>query len=272
MSINKPKMAFAFTKFSIAISIIVISVFFLYTPSLLAEAGSISVAAGERIDTLNMNGTFRSVQSSEVENSSRTNNGFTNLSNFGSWHLALENGTIASFDAILNYSDKPPGKSYYIEGFKPSTEKYIQLGSRGTDIIKGIANVSSEDKVIESNIGLTIMIIDLNKTNLIFDDSNKLEIKSPISGSVDSLLDSRGDIIEMDSANVTPMRNPSSADDPNGTLQFGDATSQAGSNPDDDRTGSSNPQYAGDDGSGSADDDASGSADDDGSDLGYEEY
>ena len=39
------------------------------------------------------------------------------------------------------------------------------------------------------------MIIDLDKTNLIFDDSNKLEIKSPVSGSVDSIVDSRGEII-----------------------------------------------------------------------------
>lgn len=264
MSINKPKMAFVFTKFSIAISIIFISVFFLYTPSLLAEAGSISVAAGERIDTLNMNGTFRSVQSSEVENSSGTNNGFTNLSNFGSWNLALENGTITSFDAILNYSGMPPGKSYYIEGFKPSTEKYIQLGSSGTDIIKGIANVSTGDKLIEPNIGLAIMIIDLNKTNLIFDEGNKLEIKSPIAGSIDSILDSRGEIIEIDSANVTSVRNSPAADVEEGTLQLGDATSLEGSNPDDDRILSSNPQYAGDDGSGSADDG--------GSDQGYEEY
>jgi hypothetical protein len=136
-----------------------------------------------------------------------------------------------------------------IDGFKPSIEKYIQLGSRGTDIIKGIANVSSGDKVIGSNIGLTIMIIDLNKTNLIFDDSNKLEIKSPISGSVDSILDSRGEIIEMDSANVTSVRNSPGADDQHGTLQLGDATSLEGSIPDDDRIVSSNPQYAGEDGS-----------------------
>lgn len=40
------------------------------------------------------------------------------------------------------------------------------------------------------------MIIDLDKTNLIFDDSNKLEIKSPISGSIDSIVDSHGEIIE----------------------------------------------------------------------------
>ena len=56
------------------------------------------------------------------------------------------------------------------------------------------------------------MIIDLNKTNLIFDYSNKLEIKSPISGSVDSILHSRGEIIEMDSANVTSVRNSPAAD------------------------------------------------------------
>jgi hypothetical protein len=70
------------------------------------QAGSISVATGGRIDMLNMNGTFRYVQSSEVENSSGAKNDFTNLSNFGSWHLVLENGTITSFDAILNYSNK----------------------------------------------------------------------------------------------------------------------------------------------------------------------
>jgi hypothetical protein len=92
---------------------VLISIFYLFTPSLLAEAESISVADGERIDTLNMNGTFRSVQSSEVENSSGTKNGLTNLSNFGSLHLALENGIITSFYAILNYSDKLPGKSYH---------------------------------------------------------------------------------------------------------------------------------------------------------------
>jgi hypothetical protein len=57
-----------------------------------------------------------------------------------------------------------PGQSYSIDGFNPSTEKYIQVGSRGTDIIKGIANISSGGKVIESNIGLEIIIINLNKT------------------------------------------------------------------------------------------------------------
>jgi hypothetical protein len=159
------------------------------------QAGSISVATGGRIDMLNMNGTFRYVQSSEVENSSGAKNDFTNLSNFGSWLLVLENGTITSFDAIVNYSNKLTGQSHSIDGFKPSTEKYIQPDSRGTDIIKGIANISSGGNAIEPNTGLAIMIIDLDKTNLIFDDSNKLEIKSPISGSVDSIVDSRGEII-----------------------------------------------------------------------------
>jgi hypothetical protein len=68
----------------------------------------------------------------------------------------------------------------------------------------------------------------------------------------------------MDSANVTSVRNSPVADDQHGTLQLGDATSLEGSNSDDDRIVSSNPQYAGDDGSGSASDD--------GSDQGYEEY
>jgi hypothetical protein len=140
------------------------SIFSLFTHPLFAEAGSISVAAGERIDTLNMNGTFRLVQGFAAENSSETNNASTNLSNFGSWHLALENGKITSFDAILNDSHRVPGQSYSIDGFNPSTEKYIQVGSRGTDIIKGIANISSGGKVIESNIGLEIIIINLNKT------------------------------------------------------------------------------------------------------------
>lgn len=91
------------------------------------QAGSISVAAGERIDTLNMNVTFRSVQSSEVENSSGAKNDFTNLSNFGSWHFVLENGTITSFDAILNYSNKLTGQSYSIDRFNPLLKNTFNL-------------------------------------------------------------------------------------------------------------------------------------------------
>lgn len=60
----------------------------------------------------------------------------------------------------------------------------------------------------------------------------------------------------MDSPNVTFVRNSPGADDQHDTLQLGDATSLEGSNSDDDRIVSSNPQYVGDDGS----------------DQGYEEY
>ena len=67
----------------------------------------------------------------------------------------------------------------------------------------------------------------------------------------------------MDSTNVPSVRNSLGADDQHGTLQL-DATLLDGSNPDDDRIISSNPQYAGDDGSRSAGDD--------GFVQGYEEY
>jgi hypothetical protein len=93
------------------------------------------------------------------------------------------------------------------------------------------------------------MIIDLNKTNLIF-ENDKLEVKSPIVGSIDSIVNSRGEVIGIDSSNVTRK-----------VVTDGD-----------DEIMLSNPQFAGDDGSGSVGDDGSGSVGDDGSDPGYEEY
>jgi hypothetical protein len=250
MSFSIGNVAFVFTTFSCLILIISISTTFPFINYLFADVESISVASDETIDTVNLTGTFRSFQTSGVENSSGIKNDYKDLSNFGNWHLALEDGKLVSFDAILNNTEIAPGRSYNIDSFKPSTEKYLQLSSRGTDIIRGIANISSGANVIEPNIGLAIMIIDLNKTNFIFDGSDKLEVKSPILGSIDSIVNSRGEVIGIDSSNVTKK-----------------VVTDGG-----DESLLSNPQFAGDDGSGSAGDDGSGSAGDDGSDPGYEEY
>jgi hypothetical protein len=268
MSSNIANAAFIFTAYSIAMSIVLTSVSVVFLNGFNADAESLSVTPDEMIDTLNVTGTFRSVQTSEVENSSAIKNGHMNSSNFGSWRFSLENGKFISFDAILNTTDVVPARSYNIDSFRPSTEKYVQLGSRGTDIIRGIANVTSEGNVIEPNIGLSIMIIDLNKTNFIFDDSNKLKIKSPIIGSIDSMVNSKGELIEIDSSNVTSMRNSTGTDE----QQLGEVTLLEGLERGSDKGLSSDPQFAGDDESGSASDDESSSAGDDGSDPGYEEY
>ncbi|HEY7108349.1 MAG TPA: hypothetical protein VH415_02865 [Nitrososphaeraceae archaeon] len=241
MSFMIPNVAFVFTTFSCLILLISFSTTFPFINYLIADVESISVASDETIDTVNLTGTFRSFQTSGVENSSGIKTDYKDLSNFGNWHLALEDGKLVSFDAILNNTEITPGWSYNIDSFKPSTEKYLQLSSRGTDIIRGIANISSGASVIEPNIGLAIMIIDLNKTNLIF-ENDKLEVKSPIVGSIDSIVNSRGEVIGIDSSNVTRK-----------VVTDGD-----------DEIMLSNPQFAGDDGSGSVGDD--------GSDPGYEEY
>jgi hypothetical protein len=84
---------------------------------------------------------------------------------------------------------------FQLSNFKSSADKSIQLGSRGSNIIKGTVKIFSGDKNEYNNVGITIMISNLNRTNIVLDKDNSFQIKSPILGLVNFVGDANGNII-----------------------------------------------------------------------------
>jgi hypothetical protein len=114
----------------------------------------------------------------------------------GNWSLVVENGIVKKFNASLVSSGKSGSRiMFHLSDYKYSADKSIQLGSRGSNIIKGTVKIFSEDKNEYNNVGITIMISNLNRTNIVLDKDNGIQIKSPILGLVHFVGDADGNII-----------------------------------------------------------------------------
>jgi hypothetical protein len=108
----------------------------------------------------------------------------------------VENGIVKKFNASLVSSGKAGSSSmFHLSDYKSSADKSIQLGSRGSNIIKGTVKIFSEDKNEYNNVGITITISNLNRTNIVLDKDNSFQIKSPIMGLVHFVGDADGNII-----------------------------------------------------------------------------
>ena len=83
---------------------------------------------------------------------------------------------------------------FHLSDFRSSADKSIQLGSRGSNIIKGTVKIFSEDENEYNNVGMTMMISNFNRTNILLED-NSFQIKSPILGLVNFVGDADGNII-----------------------------------------------------------------------------
>ena len=113
----------------------------------------------------------------------------------GNWSLVVENGIVKKFNASLVSSGKSGSSSmFHLSDYKSSADKSIQLG-RESNIIKGTVKIFSEDKNEYNNVGITITISNLNRTNIVFDKDNSFQIKSPILGLVNFVGDADGNII-----------------------------------------------------------------------------
>jgi hypothetical protein len=113
----------------------------------------------------------------------------------GNWSLVVENGIVKKFNASLVSSGKSGSSSmFHLSDFKSSADKSIQLG-RESNIIKGTVKIFSEDKNEYNNVGITITISNLNRTNIVLDKDNSFQIKSPIMGLVHFVGDADGNII-----------------------------------------------------------------------------
>jgi len=114
----------------------------------------------------------------------------------GNWSLVVENGIVKKFNASLVSRGKSGSISmFHLSDFISSADKSIQLGSRGSNIIKGTVKIFSENKNEYNNVGMTIMIANLNRTSIVFDGDNSFQIKSPILGLVNFVGDADGNII-----------------------------------------------------------------------------
>jgi hypothetical protein len=113
----------------------------------------------------------------------------------GNWSLVVEYGIMKKFNASLVSSGKSGSSSmFHLSDYKSSADKSIQLG-RGSNIIKGTVKIFSEDKNEYNNVGITITISNLNRTNIVLDKDNSFQIKSPIMGLVHFVGDADGNII-----------------------------------------------------------------------------
>jgi len=103
---------------------------------------------------------------------------------------------VKKFNASLVSSSKSGSSTmFHLSDFRSSADKSIQLGSRGSNIIKGTVKIFSEDKNEYNNVGITIMVSNLNRTNIVVDKDNSFQIKSPILGLVHLVGDADGNII-----------------------------------------------------------------------------
>ncbi|MGA7009536.1 MAG: hypothetical protein WB612_07335, partial [Nitrososphaeraceae archaeon] len=159
-------------------------------------SSSFYAEAEQGIGTFYANGTIISVPgSSNTVDDSIPNATSASISD-GNWSLAVENGIVKKFDASLVSSGKSGSSSmFHLSDFKSTADKSIQLGSRGSNIIKGTVKIFSKDKNEYSNVGMTIMISNLNRTNIVLDKDNSFQIKSPILGLVHFVGDADGNII-----------------------------------------------------------------------------
>jgi len=159
-------------------------------------SSSFYAEAEQGIGTFYANGTIISVPGSSNMVDENIPNATSASIGDGNWSLVVENGIVKKFNASLVSSGKSGSSSmFHLSDFKSSADKSIQLGSRGSNIIKGTVKIFSEDKNEYNNVGITIMISNLNRTNIVLDKDNSFQIKSPILGLVHLVGDADGNII-----------------------------------------------------------------------------
>ena len=77
----------------------------------------------------------------------------------------------------------------------------------GSNIIKGTVKIFSEDKNEYNNVGMTMMIPNLNRTNIVLDEDYSFQIKSLILGLVNFVGDADGNIIRNNLASIVSEAN-----------------------------------------------------------------
>ncbi len=154
------------------------------------------VEADQGIDTFYTNGTIIATPGSSNTAEDSIPNATSASIGDGYWTLVVKNGIVKTFNASLISGKESGSRSvFYLSDFNSSADKYIQLGSRGSNIIKGTVKIFTGDKTERNNVGITIMISNLNRTNIVLDKDNGFQIKSPILGLVNFVGDANGKII-----------------------------------------------------------------------------
>lgn len=60
----------------------------------------------------------------------------------GNWSLAMEHGIVKAFNAsLVRCKESGSNSLFHLSDFRSSADKYIQLGSRGSNIIKGTVKI-----------------------------------------------------------------------------------------------------------------------------------
>ena len=154
---------------------------------------------GDKIDTFNMNGIITNNPSSTNDTSKSSE--IENSSSIGNWTLLVEKGTPKQFNATLTrYFEGPSIGVLNLVGFSTTAHKHIQLGTSGSHIISGIIDLSRDGKLIQDNIGVTVIISNLNQINIILDNP-KAGFKNPILGQIKSVKDENGNNIGVNMSN-----------------------------------------------------------------------
>jgi hypothetical protein len=156
-------------------------------------SSSFYAEAEQGIGTFYANGTIISMPGSSNTVNDNIPNATSASIGDGNWSLVVENGIVKKFNTSLVSSGK--SGSFHLRDFKSTADKSIQLGSRGSNIIKGTVKIFSEDKNEYNNVDITIMISNWNRTNIVLDKDNSFQIKSPILGLVNFVGDADGNII-----------------------------------------------------------------------------
>ena len=180
----------------VLISIGITFLWIILNTSCSCTTSSFYAEAQQGIGTFYVNGTIISMQgSSDTEDDSIPNATSASIGD-GNWSLVVENGIVKKFNASLVGNWKSGSSSmFHLSDFRSSADKSIQLGSRGSNIIKGTVKIFSEDENEYNNVGMTMMISNLNRTNIVLDEDNSFQIKSPILGLVNFVGDADGNII-----------------------------------------------------------------------------
>jgi hypothetical protein len=155
---------------------------------------------GDKFDTFYMNGIITNNPSSSTNDTSKSSV-IENSSSIGNWTLLVEEGTPKQFNATLTrYFEGPSIGVLNLGGFATTAHKHIQLGTSGSHIISGIIDLSRDGNLIQDNIGITVIISNLNQINIIL-DKPKAGFKNPILGQIKSVKDENGNNIGVNMSN-----------------------------------------------------------------------
>jgi hypothetical protein len=180
---------------------------------------------GDKIDTFYMNGIITNFPSTSTNNTHKSSM-IENSSAIGNWTLLVENGTPKQFNATLTrYFEGPSTGVLNIDGFSTTARKHIQLGTPGSHIISGIIDILRDGKLIQDNIGVTVIISNLNQINIIL-DSPKAGFKNPIVGQIKSVKDENGNNIGVNMTNDESQINSDISSNSDQSIQAGNNLDQ----------------------------------------------